>query len=96
MSNEDTAKKIETAQSLSQLRWEQAADEPRDETTAKEFIEAWDECIAAYDAARASLKGDGWREAARVHLEAAQRIEAEYGDDDYARSALAALPEAQS
>lgn len=87
MTNEATIKQISD---LSDAAWEQAADEPRDEDTAAEFIADWDACGDAYMEARRAIDG-GDATGARQALERAGALEAKWGSREHADRALATL-----
>ncbi len=89
MAKIDTAE-IARIRTMSENAWEQAADDPRDEASAAEFIANWDAWGESWDAAEEHLDA-GNAEAAKAALEVCRLREADYGDDSFARRAIALL-----
>lgn len=92
---ENLMSKINTAEiahlrTMSENAWEQAADEPRDEGSAKEFMDNWDAWGESWDAAEELIDG-GDIAGAKAALEVCRLREADYGDDSFARRAIALL-----
>ena len=90
MNTTESAALLTQCRDMSQLCWEQAANDPRDESSAAEFIAAWDAAQTGYDVAIVAIAEGRIPDAIDVLTETA-RLEREYGDDQHARRALAAV-----
>lgn len=81
---------IKALSDLSDAAWEQAADEPRDEDTAAEFIADWDACGERYIEARQAVDRGNLNEARDV-LALAVILEERWGSSEHAQKAIALL-----
>lgn len=90
MSIEKLLKKISKIRTHSEAAWDGCADDPRfqEGEEGEAFDRDREEWGWEWDAAEAALT-EGRLDAATEHLDNARSLEADYGDDSFARSAIA-------
>lgn len=74
----------------SEAAWEQASDDPRDDSDAKAFTKDWDAWGESWDDAETEIERGEFRTALKSLENCAYR-EKEYGSDEHARAALKVL-----
>lgn len=81
---------IKAISDMSDSAWEQAADQPRDDSTDARFLADWDACLERYVEARQAVDRGDLAEARDV-LRLAAILEGRWGSSEHALKAIALL-----